>query len=471
MSNSLALIGLGVMGRNLALNLADHGHSVALWNYTPDLIADFRRECPHPNAHPYDTLGECVASLATPRRVFIMVTAGPAVDSTIEALAPLLSKGDIVTDLGNSNFHDTERRARSLATRGITFFGTGVSGGAEGARLGPAIMPGGPRDAYPEVGPILESIAARAEDGSPCCAYLGPGGSGHFVKMVHNGIEYADLQLIAEAYLILGTLGGADAAAIASIFRGYAEGPLRGYLIRIAAEVLEERDPVTGGALVDRILDSAGQKGTGKWTAVTGFEELTNLGVIDAACNARFSSAALARRERVASRLVPPATPRGLDLASLAKDVERTLHLGKIAAYAQGFDLYQAASRRYGWDLDPCVIASIFRGGCIIQADLLRDIAASYRERPDLEGLLEAPLFAQRINASLPVARQVVAQAITHGIPVPALSSAISYLDALRAPRVGANLIQAMRDRFGAHTFMTVDGEGPLHHEWGQAKA
>ena len=466
MRNDIAVIGLGVMGSNLALNIADHGYKVAVYNYTADLVEKFQRETPHENAEPFTDLKAMVASLKHPRQVIIMVTAGRPVDAVIEALKPLLEKDDIILELGNSYFEDSIRRFEDLSKSGIVFIGAGVSGGAEGARHGPAIMAGGTEEAYASVGPILEAISARASDGKPCCAFMGQGGAGHYVKMVHNGIEYADMQLIAESYLLLKELGGFTNEELADIFATYQQGDLQSYLIRITSAVLREDDPEGSGSLVDMIVDAAGQKGTGKWTCINGFEVGTNLSLIDGACNARYISGKVKERETRALEKKVRQVVLPFDRKTLVRKVGHLLYAGKIAAYAQGFDLYRAASERYGFNLNLGKIAEIFRAGCIIQARFLNDITAAYTENPGLLNLVDAPFFKRKLEECLEDAREICALGISNAIPTPVMAGAITYLDALNSACVGANLIQGLRDYFGAHTFERKDKPGFVHHMW-----
>lgn len=466
MRNDIALIGLGVMGSNLALNIADHGYKIAVYNYTADLVEKFVKENPHPNAEAFTDLKAMVASLKRPRQIIIMVTAGKPVDAVIEALKPLLDKDDIVLDTGNSFYQDSMRRFAQLQPLGIVFAGVGVSGGAEGARHGPAIMVGGTHEAYQSIGPVLEAIAAKAADGKPCCAFMGEGGAGHYVKMVHNGIEYADMELIAESYLVLKRLGGFTNSELADIYERYQQGPLQSYLISITSKVLREKDPQGKGDLVDMIVDAAGQKGTGKWTCIDGFETGVALSMIDGACNARFISGKVAERTVRAQQAVPRTIKLGMDKTSLIAKVEHYLYVGKIAAYAQGFDLYRSASEKYDFKLNLAKIAEIFRAGCIIQARFLNDITAAFTAEPQLANLVDAPFFKARLADCLEDAREVCALAIGNAIPNPVMAAAISYLDALHSECVGANLIQGLRDYFGAHTFERKDAPGFIHHTW-----
>ena len=465
----IGMVGMAVMGSNLALNMADHGYQVACYNYTPDLTEKFVKEHPHENAHPFYDLKEFVASLKKPRKIMMMIMAGAPVDSMIDQLIPLLDKGDIIIDGGNSFFGDTMRRYDTCKAHGLNFFGTGISGGETGARRGPCIMPGGDKDAYDSVQPIFEAIAAKA-DGAPCCTYIGESGAGHFVKMVHNGIEYADMQLIAESYLLLKYAGGFQNDEIAKIFRTWNEGELKSYLVGITADVLAEHDDLpntSDGFLVDKIVDSAGQKGTGRWTSIEAMKEGVNTSLITAACNARVMSNQSALRAQMQQAL-PAAAIAERSGQDFIDDVEASLYTGKIAAYAQGFALYRAASAHYGWQLDYSRIASIFRGGCIIQAAFLEKITEAYEKTPDLENLMEDAFFLQRIQQNLPALRRTVAFGITCGLPIPALANAASYIDATRSPLLGANLIQGLRDDFGAHTYQRTDREGAFHHDWPQ---
>ena len=462
----IGMVGMAVMGSNLALNMADHGYQVACYNYTPDLTEKFVKEHPHENAHPFYDLKAFVAALKKPRKIMMMIMAGAPVDSMIDQLIPLLDKGDIIIDGGNSFFGDTMRRYDTCKAHGLNFFGTGISGGETGARRGPCIMPGGDKAAYASVQPIFEAIAAKAE-GAPCCTYIGESGAGHFVKMVHNGIEYADMQLIAESYLLLKYAGGLPNNEIAKIFRTWNKGELKSYLVGITADVLAEHDDLGGGFLVDKIVDSAGQKGTGRWTSIEAMKEGVNTSLITAACNARVMSNQSMLRQKMQQAL-PAANLAHKSGQAFIDDVEASLYTGKIAAYAQGFALYRAASAHYSWQLDYSRIASIFRGGCIIQAAFLEKITEAYEKTPDLENLMEDAFFLQRIQQNLPALRRTVAFGITCGLPIPALANAASYIDTTRSPLLGANLIQGLRDDFGAHTYQRTDREGAFHHDWPQ---
>ena len=462
----IGLVGLSVMGRSLALNMADHGFRVAGYNRSPEVTDRVLREHSHENLAGFYSLEALVSALERPRKVFLMIQAGPAVDAVLEQLLPLLERGDVVMDGGNSYFEDTNRRAERLAEAGIHYFGVGISGGEEGARRGTSIMPGGPRGAYCAVRPILEAVAARAEDDKPCCAYIGPGGAGHYVKMVHNGIEYADMQLIAEAYLLLKYAGGFTNRELAETFAAWDRGELHSYLIGITADIFTRQDDLATGDLIDHILDSAGQKGTGRWTSIESLRQGVDVSMITAACSARVMSNHLERRARAGARIAAvPVT--GVDNKSaFAETVRQALYTGKIIAYAQGFSLLADASGRFGWGLNLGEIASIFRAGGIIQAAFLGDITAAYRADPALESLLLAPFFLARVNERQEHLRRAAAAAVLGGIPAPALTNAAAYLDGFRARACGANLIQAQRDCFGAHTYERTDRPGSFHYDW-----
>ncbi len=378
-------------------------------------------------------------------------------------LLPLLDTGDIIIDGGNSYFGDTRRRYDRCREDGIHFYGMGISGGETGARRGPAIMPGGNKETYPEIQPIYEAIAAKAADGKPCCTYIGEDGAGHYVKMVHNGIEYADMQLIAEAYLLLKYVGGYDNAAISKIFHEWNQGELKSFLIGIAADIFAEDDEA-GGQVLDKIVDAAGQKGTGRWTSIESMKQGVDISMITAACNARVMSNAPGRAKAQACIEKPALSHQHGD--DFVEAVRQSLYAAKIVAYAQGFSLYKSASETYDWHLDYGAIASIFRAGCIIQAEFLTKITEAYDKNPDLDNLLFDDFFLAKINANQGALRQIIGLAIANGLPIPAFSAALQYLDAYSSPQVGANLIQALRDYFGAHTFQRVDKEGTFHHHW-----
>ena len=463
----IGMVGLSVMGRSLALNMADHGFRVAGYNRSRSVTDAVMREHPHQNLAPFYDLSDLVKALKRPRKVMLMIQAGAAVDAVIDQLAPLLEPGDIILDGGNSFFEDTRRRRDTLEAKGLVYFGVGISGGEEGARNGPSIMPGGDAEAYQTVRPIFEAIAAKA-DGAPCCTYIGPDGAGHYVKMVHNGIEYADMQLIAESYLLLKHVGGFSNAELAALFAKWNEGELKSYLIGITAGIFREKDDLAPGELLDHIVDSAAQKGTGRWASIESLKQGVDISMITAAAGARVLSNQLARREKASALLTGPAPQAVPDRAAFAEQVREGLYAAKIAAYAQGFDLMRDASAVYGWSLDLGSIARIFRAGCIIQADFLNDITAAYERDPALENLMLDEFFRGRIQKNQSSLREIAAAGILSGLPLPAMTSAVSYLDAFRASHVGANLIQAQRDCFGAHTYLRTDRAGTFHHEWGK---
>ncbi len=467
----IGVIGLSVMGSNLALNMADHGFAVGGFNRSAAVTEKLVEQHPDPNFTPYYSLPELVAALEKPRRVFLMVKAGAPVDALIGQLVPLLEAGDIVMDGGNSYYEDTNRRAAALREKGLIYFGVGVSGGEEGARHGPSIMPGGDKDAYGRIAPVLEAISAKAADGSPCCAYMGPDGAGHYVKMVHNGIEYADMQLIAESYLLLREIGGFSNAQLSALFREWNKGPLHSFLIEITADILAERDDLTAGDLVDAIEDSAQQKGTGRWASIEALRQGAHLSMITEACNARILSNLLAERAAAAKVIAAPAVQRAADPAAFAEQVRRGLYTAKIAAYAQGMRLLQDASEAYGWNLDLGRIAAIFRAGCIIQAVFLDDITRAFGRDAKLPNLMLDGFFAQGVNENQHALRQVTAQGVLSGVPLPVFTAACAYLDGWRGAPAGANLIQAQRDLFGAHTYRRTDREGVFHHEWRRENA
>ena len=465
----IGIIGLSVMGRSLALNMADHGFKVSGYNRSASVTEQVMEDHPHKNLFPFYSLEEFVNSLERPRKVMLMIQAGAPVDAVIDQLVPLLEQGDIVMDGGNSFFEDTRRRSNALAEAGIHYLGVGISGGEEGARFGPSIMPGGEESAYQAVRPILEAIAAKAM-GEPCCAYIGPDGAGHYVKMVHNGIEYADMQLIAEAYLLLKYVGNFSNFELADIFREWNQGELKSYLIGITAGIFREADDLDGGQLIDRILDSARQKGTGRWASIESLKQGVDISMITSACGARILSNHLDERKMASAQIEGPGILQADDRAAFAETVRRALYAGKIIAYAQGFSLMQDASERYGWNLDLGTIASIFRAGCIIQAVFLGDITKAYEADSNAGNLMFNPFFGNRINEYQDSLRCAVSTGVLNGLPVPALSQAASYLDAFRSPASGANLIQAQRDCFGAHTYLRTDQEGSFHHDWGKKK-
>ncbi|AOR72118.1 phosphogluconate dehydrogenase (NADP(+)-dependent, decarboxylating) [Burkholderia stabilis] len=465
---AIGVIGLAVMGRNLALNIESRGYAVSVYNRSREKTDELIAEFPGRNLVPTYTLEEFVASLETPRRILMMVKAGEATDATIASLKPLLEKGDVLIDGGNTHFTDTIRRNQELAQSGLHFIGTGVSGGEEGALRGPSIMPGGQRDAYDLVEPILKQIAAKApSDGEPCVAYMGPDGAGHYVKMVHNGIEYGDMQLIAESYSVLKDVAGLTNDELGAVYTEWNQGELDSYLIEITSKIFGKKDEETGKHLVDVILDRAAQKGTGKWTSQNALDLGVPLPLITESVFARVLSSL--KTERIAASKIlsgPAAAPFAGDRAAFVEAVRRALYLSKVISYAQGFAQLRTASEEYGWNLDLGTIAKIFRAGCIIRARFLQKITDAYAKDPALANLLLDPYFkdiAANYQASL---RDVVVAAVKAGVPVPAFASAVAYFDSYRSERLPANLVQAQRDFFGAHTFERTDKPGSFHANW-----
>ncbi|WP_110670427.1 NADP-dependent phosphogluconate dehydrogenase [Salinicola halophilus] len=463
----IGVVGMAVMGRNLALNIESRDYTVSIFNRSPEKTDEVMAENPESKLVPFYSVEAFVASLETPRRILLMVQAGDATDKTIASLKPHLDKGDILIDGGNTPFEDTIRRNKELSEEGFNFIGTGVSGGEEGALKGPSIMPGGQKEAYDMVAPILEKIAARADDGEPCVAYVGPDGAGHYVKMVHNGIEYGDMQLISEAYSILKGSLGLTNAELAEVFGEWNEGELDSYLIDITARIFTKKDDRTDADVVDIILDSAGQKGTGKWTSKSALDLGVPLPLITESVFARFISSLKDERVEAAKVLEGPAeTPLEGDRSEFIEKVRKALFFSKIASYAQGFAQMRAASDHYGWGLDYGEVAKLFRAGCIIRARFLQEITDAYQENPELKNLLMAPHFSEIAGNYQQALRDVIAHAVQNGIPVPTFSSAIAYYDSYRSEKLSANLIQAQRDFFGAHTYKRVDEEGTFHTEW-----
>jgi len=470
----IGLIGLAVMGENLVLNIERNGFGVAVFNRTTQKVTDFvEGRAAGRNIVGTHTVDELIDALETPRRVMLMVKAGQAVDAFIDQLRGKLSPGDIIIDGGNSLYSDTIRRNTSLSSDGILYIGTGVSGGEEGALWGPSIMPGGQEEAYEAIAPILTKISAQV-DGEPCCTYIGPDGAGHYVKMVHNGIEYGDMQLICEAYFLMANALGMSAGDMHEVFAAWNQGDLNSYLIEITTNILAYVDEETGEPLIDLILDTAGQKGTGKWTS----KDALDLGVpaptIAEAVFARCLSAIKDERVAAAKKIKGPRKRYRGDKAKFIDSIRQALFASKICSYAQGFALMAAAGEEYGWELDFGGIAKIWRGGCIIRAQFLHRITEAYGRDPQLNNLLLDPYFNDVVRQAQPQWRKVVSTAINAGIPVPAFSSAISYFDGYRQRRLPANLLQAQRDYFGAHTYIRTDKpeRGPVHTNWtGEASA
>ena len=462
----IGVVGMAVMGRNLALNIESRGYTVSIFNRSTDKTDEVVAENPGKNLVPFYTVQEFVESLEKPRRILLMVKAGEATDKTIDSLKPYLEKGDILIDGGNTFFQDTIRRNRELSAEGFNFIGTGVSGGEEGALKGPSIMPGGQKHAYELVAPILKKIAAVAEDGEACVTYIGSDGAGHYVKMVHNGIEYGDMQLIAEAYSLLKHGLNMSNDDLASTFTEWNKGELNSYLIDITKDIFTKKDE-DGKYLVDVILDEAANKGTGKWTSQSSLDLGEPLSLITESVFARYISSL--KDQRVAASKVlsgPKAQVFSGDKAEFIEKVRRALYLGKIVSYAQGFSQLRAASEEYKWDLNYGEIAKSFRAGCIIRAQFLQKITDAYAQDASIANLLLAPYFKQIADEYQQALRDVVSYAVQNGIPTPTFSAAISYYDSYRSAVLPANLIQAQRDYFGAHTYKRTDKEGVFHTEW-----
>ncbi len=462
----MGVVGLATMGMNLARNLAHHGVRVAVYNRTRGRTDEFMAAyASEGDFHPAYSFEELARILKPPRAVLVMVKAGAPVDESIDALVKVLDRGDTIIDGGNSFFHDTQRRAAAIEKAGLGYIGSGVSGGEEGALHGPSLMPGGTRESYARVEEMLTAIAAQV-DGVPCCTYIGPDGAGHFVKMVHNGIEYADIQLIAETYDLLRHALGLQADELASVFREWNNGRLQSYLIEITSHVLAKHDDGATTALVDAIEDEAEQKGTGRWTSQSALELGVPLTGITEAVFARMLSSQKAQRVRASAILAGPAS--GNAAGGLIADIEQALYASKIVAYAQGFEHLAAGSREYGWNLDLGALATIWRGGCIIRAAFLDRIKEAYGESRELPSLMLAPFFQQALADAQPAWRRVVKTAVDQGIPIPAFASSLAYYDGYRRARGPANLIQGLRDYFGAHTYHRVDREGAYHTRWAQ---
>ncbi|EME8208056.1 NADP-dependent phosphogluconate dehydrogenase [Enterococcus faecium] len=464
----IGVVGMAVMGKNLALNIESRGYSVALFNRTGAKTTAVVEEHPDKNFKATYTIEEFVESIEKPRRILLMVKAGPATDATIQELLPHLDKGDILIDGGNTFFKDTMRRNEELANSGINFIGTGVSGGEEGALKGPSIMPGGQKEAYELVAPILEQISAKAEDGAPCVTYIGPNGAGHYVKMVHNGIEYGDMQLIAESYDLMKNILDLSVEEMADIFKEWNQGELDSYLIEITADILTRKDDEgTGKPVVDVILDAAGNKGTGKWTSQSALDLGVPLPLITESVFARYISAY--KEERVqASKILSRTNDFEFtgDKKELVEKIREALYFSKIMSYAQGFAQLRVASKEFDWDLPFGEIAKIWRAGCIIRARFLQKITDAYDKNPEIENLLLDDYFVEITKKYQQSVRDVIALAVQAGVPVPTFSSAIAYFDSYRAERLPANIIQAQRDYFGAHTYERVDKEGIFHYSW-----
>jgi 6-phosphogluconate dehydrogenase (decarboxylating) (EC 1.1.1.44) len=472
MANELAdigLIGLAVMGRNLAQNIERNGFTVAVWNRDPKRVDEFMATVGAGRKFiGARTPEDFVKAIARPRKILLLVKAGEATDWTIAQIKPHLEPGDILIDGGNALYHDTRRREAALKAEGLHFIGCGISGGEEGARTGPSLMPGGPREAYEQLRPIWEAIAAKVDDG-PCVTYIGPDGAGHFVKMVHNGIEYADMQLIAEAYDLLKRVGKLTAMELAAVFSAWNEGVLKSFLIEITAQIFRAIDPETNQPLVELVLDKAGQKGTGKWTSEAAHDLGVPIPTIQAAIDARLLSELKAERVAASKVLVgPPTSPESLDQGDFIVLVHNALYASKICSYAQGMALLAAASQAYGWHLNLSDISRIWKGGCIIRAQLLDSIKQAYQRQPDLPNLLLDPEFNRWMTTLQTSWRSVVSIGALGGVPLPAMSASLAYFDSYRTATLPQNLTQAQRDFFGAHTYERVDKPeaGFIHTDW-----
>ncbi|WP_034913162.1 MULTISPECIES: NADP-dependent phosphogluconate dehydrogenase [Erwinia] len=462
----IGVVGMAVMGRNLALNIESRGYTVSIFNRSREKTDEVIAENQGKKLAPFYTVEEFIESLEKPRRILLMVQAGEATDKTIASLTPHLDKGDILIDGGNTFYKDTIRRNKELSEQGFNFIGTGVSGGEEGALKGPSIMPGGQKEAYELVAPILNKIAARADDGEACVAYIGPDGAGHYVKMVHNGIEYGDMQLIAEAYALLKNALGLNNIELAETFTNWNNGELSSYLIDITKDIFTRKDE-EGKYLVDVILDEAANKGTGKWTSQSSLDLGEPLSLITESVFARYLSSLKTQRVAASKILSGPQAQAFIgDKAEFIEKVRRALYLGKIVSYAQGFSQLRAASEENNWDLHYGEIAKIFRAGCIIRAQFLQKITDAYAENASIANLLLAPYFKGIADKYQQALRDVVSYAIQNGIPTPTFSAAIAYYDSYRSDVLPANLIQAQRDYFGAHTYKRIDKEGVFHTEW-----
>ncbi|MEH7351897.1 NADP-dependent phosphogluconate dehydrogenase [Gottfriedia acidiceleris] len=462
----IGVIGLAVMGKNLALNIESRGFSISVYNRSVEKTEEFLKEAKGKNVVGTFSIEGFVNSLETPRKILIMVKAGAPTDSTIEQLLPHLDKGDILIDGGNTYYKDTQRRNKMLSDSGIHFIGTGVSGGEEGALKGPSIMPGGQKEAFELVKPIFEAIAAKVNN-EPCTTYIGPDGAGHYVKMVHNGIEYGDMQLISEAYFLLKNVLGLSADELHHVFSDWNKGELDSYLIEITADIFTKTDEETGKPLVDVILDKAGQKGTGKWTSQSTLDLGVPTSIITESVFARFISAMKDERVKASKLLSGPSTSTyNGDKKQLIEDVRKALYMSKICSYAQGFAQLRAASDEYNWDLQYGDIAMIFRGGCIIRAAFLQKIKEAYDLDANLSNLLLDPYFKEIVESYQGALRKISVVAIEAGVPIPCFSAALAYFDSYRTETLPANLIQAQRDYFGAHTYERIDKEGKFHTQW-----
>ena len=463
MTSDLGVYGLGVMGANVARNFASRGHKVSVVNrntsVTDEFMAKFSLEGTFASSH---SVADFVNSLSSPKRVFLMVPAGAATDAVIDQMVPLLNSGDILVDLGNAHFQDTRRREAAIRPSGVLYFGVGVSGGEEGALKGPSIMPGGDRETYKEIAPFIESIAAVA-DGQPCCAWVGPNGAGHFVKMIHNGIEYADMQFIAEAYDLLRKVDGLSPVEISELFKKWNSGLLGSYLTEVTVEVLAHTDGKTGKPFIDVISDRAAQKGTGKWTIETATDLGSPVTAISAAVAARMLSSAVEGRSSIQALLKAKSINSDFKVAPL---IEEALWVAKVIAYSEGVSLIKSANKEFDWDINPGSVISLWRGGCIIRAELLKDIKVAFENDAALETLISSKHFTANMQSRQESLRKLIQIAVANGVPTMALSSALNYLDFMQQPRASTALIQGMRDFFGSHTYGRVDSEGVFHTLW-----
>lgn len=466
MTQQIGVVGLAVMGKNLAWNIESRGYSVSVFNRSSEKTDEMVKESEGKNIHPTYSMEEFVNSLEKPRKILLMVKAGTATDATIDTLLPLLDDDDILIDGGNTNYQDTIRRNKALAESGVNFIGMGVSGGEVGALTGPSLMPGGQEAAFNKVSHILEAISAKAKDGAPCVAYIGPNGAGHYVKMVHNGIEYADMQLIAESYAMMKNLLGMSHEDIAQTFKDWNAGELSSYLIEITGDIFNKLDDETNGPLVEQILDTAGQKGTGKWTSINALELGIPLTIITESVFARFISSIKEERVNASKQLNGPSAKFEGDKEAFLEKIRKALYMSKICSYAQGFAQMRKASEDHAWNLQLGELAMIWREGCIIRAQFLQKIKEAYDNDSELQNLLLDPYFKDIVTNYQDALRDVVATGVQNGVPTPGFSASINYYDSYRSKNLPANLIQAQRDYFGAHTYERKDRSGIFHTQW-----
>lgn len=466
MTQQIGVVGLAVMGKNLAWNIESRGYSVSVFNRSSEKTDEMVKESEGKNIHPTYSMEEFVNSLEKPRKILLMVKAGTATDATIDTLLPLLDDDDILIDGGNTNYQDTIRRNKALAESGVNFIGMGVSGGEVGALTGPSLMPGGQEAAFNKVSHILEAISAKAKDGAPCVAYIGPNGAGHYVKMVHNGIEYADMQLIAESYAMMKDLLGMSHEDIAQTFKDWNAGELSSYLIEITGDIFNKLDDETNGPLVEQILDTAGQKGTGKWTSINALELGIPLTIITESVFARFISSIKEERVNASKQLNGPSAKFDGDKEAFLEKIRKALYMSKICSYAQGFAQMRKASEDHAWNLQLGELAMIWREGCIIRAQFLQKIKEAYDNDSELQNLLLDPYFKDIVTNYQDALRDVVATGVQSGVPTPGFSASINYYDSYRSENLPANLIQAQRDYFGAHTYERKDRSGIFHTQW-----